>query len=1165
MNERPARPTSDTVRLQREAGDPAASAWISANAGSGKTHILTERVLRILLTGVPPENILCLTYTKAAAAEMQGRVSRRLGHWAILEPEKLVEELTAIAGRAPDAELMQRARALFAHALETPGGLRINTIHAFCEAVLQRFPFEAGVPVGFSVIEEAEQADMVRRAVETVLAEGLGGAPEVGEAVATLFAALGDTSIEEAIHEALMRSRTLRDVLADPAAARTRLAHLLGVPPTLGRTEVEREIVEGCGIDRRLCAAILGASVSPGARAAKLEALDWDNPSADKLFEAFLTGNGTPPKNFPVKSFAAAHPDLAAAIETEAERLEILGVRLRAADVLEVSAALLAVLAAVEERYARAKALANRLDFDDLITRLVALLNVREARDWVRYKLDAGITHILVDESQDTNPDQWKVVTQLTEEFFSGDTVAEALRTVFAVGDEKQSIYSFQGAEPELFAQTGRELGQRARQAGRKFRDGRFRASFRTLDNVLAAVDLVAADPEVAHGLLLDESAAGHESARTDRGGLVELWPPVEPADGAGSGAGSGAGEDWPTEPVRHEQTPPNRLAGRIVGQIARWIGGGRELARRGRAVTADDVLILVQSRGPLFAALIDALKAAGLPTPGADRLPVTGHVAVADLLALADVLHTPDDDLTLAALLRSPLFAVTEDELMELGLGRRRGQSMWRALHSIAESRDWAAVAHARILGWRQRLDFERPYEFFARILHAEGGLAMFHERLGPEIDDVIAEFLDLALTHEQEAQPGLMGFLAEMRRREISVKRELAETGNGVRVMTVHGAKGLEAPIVILADAATCRVRTGPVYMQGGDRAFLAHVPNRKAHTPETEAALLQPEKQRQMAEYWRKLYVGMTRAEDELYVTGFLTRGGSGAKVDGTWYDKVEKALAPHAADIPLEGEDEVTALRYPAQVARTAAIRHVPERARGKPPLPPLGKLPAPARVETISPSRAAHAHDVAQQRAPDLAAALTTAATETLGEEAAPRDADLARRRGTALHALLQHLDKVPAAIRERVAAEALAVLLPDHPHLHGELAEKALRIFSGPAAATLFGRGSRAELPFILHARRDGHPVRIAGRIDRTIVSDNEALLVDYKSDASPPETPDAVNPAYLTQLGLYRLAGENLFAPRSVRVALFWTETETLMDMPAKLIEAAIEGYTVG
>ncbi|HTM79266.1 MAG TPA: 3'-5' exonuclease, partial [Devosia sp.] len=566
-------------------------------------------------------------------------------------------------------------------------------------------------------------------------------------------------------------------------------------------------------------------------------------------------------------------------------------------------------------------------------------------------------------------------------------------------------------------------------------------------------------------------------------------------------------------------------------------------------AVTADDVLILVQSRGPLFQEVIRALRQAGLPTPGADRLKVTGHIAVLDLLALCDVLLNPADDLQLAALLRSPLFDVTEADLFALAQPRAKGETLWQALQSCALPN--CAEAFQTLSRWRGQLDFERPFEFLAAVLYAEGGLKRFHARLGTEVDEVFAELLALALDHEQKEQPSLQGFVAEMRARDVSIKRELAEAGSGVRVMTVHGAKGLEAPIVILADAASKpsgKQLSKPLHViTEAPGPLLIHASSEKTHVPQTLA-----ERDRIRArldqEYWRKLYVGMTRAEDELYVTGALTAGrDAGKQLEGTWYAAIDEALRPHAQSM-LDAQSHETALVYPlsrpAPLPVMGAAMPAPEAGvtAALSPLPPYRGIPI------ISPSSA---HERAGFDVLDTAAARVG-------------DADAARRQGIALHALLEHLPKLDQTLWPMVVRRALPELLPGTPALHQAIGDKAQAILRRPELAALFGAGSRAEVPFLLDIVRDGVPAQLAGRIDRLVVDAHQVLVVDYKSDATAPGGVDQVPPAYRTQLGLYALVAGQLFPGRTVRAAILWTTLESLMELPPALLAASTEGFTL-
>ena len=1130
---------------QRLAADPSASIWVAANAGSGKTYVLTQRVLRLLLSGVTPESILCLTYTKAAAAEMRARVSDRLASWAVAEEAKLRTELSELESGPVTPERLERARTLFAHALETPGGLKIVTIHAFCESVLHRFPLEAGVPFDFAVVEDEERLQMVLAARESVLSDGLKGHPEIAGAVATLFELMTDHAIGQAIEVALADGRKLRRVLADRPLAKTRLRELTRFDGEGSETILAR-IVDGQLIGPEDVQRVFSITPPKGGKAFEdeLARTDLANVSANHLIGLYLTDKGLVPQRFPKADIKKKAPDLAARLLAEAERIEALNARLTHALLIERSEALLDVLGAISDRYEADKRARSLLDFDDLIERLGTLFRDGRQSAWVRYKLDAGITHMLVDESQDTNADQWQVIEAITDEFFAGEGAVERPRTVFAVGDEKQSIYSFQGANPLLFGETGRRYERKAREAGKSFERVPLQTSFRTLRNILLAVDKVFARDDIRRAVLAPEGEPHHDTARPDLGGRVTLWPPVAPPEDAEAEQGEDGKTkvpQWALEvPTNVEQEPARQVANRMAGVIRGWIDSGRPLGSRGRAVTADDVLILVQSRNALFREIIRALVQWGLPTPGADRLAVTTHIAVLDLLALGDVVLNPEDDLQLAALLRSPLFDISEDDLYAIAYGREG--KLWAALGQSALPQ--ALAAHEQIHQWRGRADFERPFEFYSRILYAEGGLRRFHSRFGGEVDDVFAEFLDLALSHEQSGQPSLQGFVSSLRARDIAIKRELAESGGGVRVMTVHGAKGLEAPIVILADAASRpdgKQLAKPVYVvPEGPGPLLIHAPSSDQHVAATRA-LREADEANLKDEYWRKLYVAMTRAEDELYVTGTLAKNRKG---EGSWYEAISAALIAES-----QVDDATGTLAFPAEAPPVANVRGW-KASQPQFPLPfALPQLPEHRDRVVVTPSSAYEPADIDRS-------------FRTTLEEAV--DAETARRSGIALHALLQHLVRVAPGERDRVLEKALPALLPGAPELHGELAARAQAILTRPELAHLFGPNSRAEVPFLVKARRNSTPIWLAGRMDRIVVENGKVLVVDYKSDAQPPADPDSVHSGYKTQLGLYALVADQLFPGHNVEAAILWTRLESLMILPRPLLAKPVSAFTL-
>lgn len=1127
---------SDTNAKQARVAQPRANAWVSANAGSGKTYVLSRRVLRLLLDGAAPEAILCLTYTKAAAAEMRHRVTGILARWARADEARLERELAELLGQRASAAEKLRARSLFAHALDTPGGLKINTIHAFCEAVLQRFPREAGVPVNFTVIEDADATTLLREAREGVIAEGLRAEGPVGAAVRALFDALSDSQIETAIAQCLANSRKLGPILADPEGAIAAMRASMGLGAGETVEQFEREVVEGMLVSTGEYPVIWSLTPPGVAKRAgfedKLERIDRAAPTAGQLFAAYLTAAGTAPKRgFPAKAIAAARPELAERLALEAERLEALFEKSKALTIAHNSAALTRVLAAILKRYETQKRARSLMDFDDLVARTAALLGDRGMGEWVRYKLDAGIDHILVDESQDTNPEQWAVIDALVDDYFSGVGAAQKPKTIFAVGDPKQSIYSFQGAEPKLFVEKGRALAAAARAAGRDWHGETLETSFRTLAEILDGVDRVFNRPDIAASLLAE--TIRHEAARTRKGGRIEIWPVIETPDSPE------IPEAWPTAPVESMAAAPRQLANRIADTIAGWIESRAPVGPGGRAIRPEDILILVQKRKGIFPEIVRALKQRNIASPGADRLPVSAHIAIDDLLGLADFLLNPADDLTLAAILRSPLFSISEDELFTLAHGRGKTSLFERLGASELET---AQAAHHRLSGLRQRLDFDRPYEFFAHVLYQEGGLKQFHARLGAEVDEVIAEFLDLALEHEKSDQPSLTGFVAAMRASDIVIKRDLVARAAGVRVMTVHGAKGLESPVVILADAATKPRAVSDAVFFGAHEGnpFLLYCPG-KDHHCEASRPLRADVEARNIAEYWRNLYVGMTRAEEALHIAGTLD---SRTKLEETWFGAVSGALGEDSATMSDHRGD---VLRFPAlQIDGPGGGQASDDVRASTQPLTleqPRRSIPLPI----ITPSR----HDENW-----MPSGLEPAAEILL-------DARGARMRGIALHALLQHLSAVPQERREAVALSAAQTLLPDDPQLAEPVAERGLAILSDPLLAGLFGNDSRAEVPFSILVRQGSGVARLEGRIDRLVAGDS-VLVVDYKSDAMVPEGPEAASAGYVRQLALYRLAAQRLFAGKRVEAAILWTENSRLMTLPAELLDAAAGDVTV-
>ena len=1107
---------SAAVEAQVKAARPQASSWVSANAGSGKTRVLTDRVARLLLAGTEPQKILCLTYTKAAAAEMQNRLFKTLGAWSMRDDAALREALQTLgepAAAIPEAQLA-RARTLFARALETPGGLKIQTIHAFCEALLRRFPLEAGVAPGFGVLED-RQARALREAVLDSFAT---------DAPAD-FAALARQMPADDPDPLLLEIAQHRAAFAGPFDADA-LARVLGATGEAPAALAARVLpAEDAALLGRLVP-ILRASGKTDARAATCiaDALASADPSIrlEKLESVLLTGDGAGEPysakvgKFPTKPVRAAHPALMPALDALMQRVEAeRGSRLANAALLR-SGQLNHFARAWRAAYGARKQAAGLLDFDDLIDLAVALLKRPGTAAWVLWRLDGGLDHILVDEAQDTSPAQWQVIQALSEEFFAGAGARAVERTIFVVGDEKQSIYSFQGADPREFGDKARHYAQVLAEIDLELQRCELLHSFRSAGPILALVDAVFGGV-AGDGLT---SAVAHHAFKPEKPGRVELWPflpkPERPEELA-----------W-DEPVdaKAADDPVRVLARRIAGTVAGWLADGRSLPGEERAIRPGDVMILVQRRSELFDAIIRELKRAGVPVAGADLMRIGGELAVNDLLAALRFAATPGDDLSLAAFLRSPLGGMSERALFELAHPRQG--MLWQALREAPAGR-WPE-ARAILEDLRRRADYLRPFELLERILIRHGGRRRLVARLGPEAEDGIDALVDQALAYESVEAPSVTGFLDWFDRDEVKVKRRSDEGADQVRVMTVHGAKGLEAPIVILPDTAVRYDGANPpqiLRLADGQPVW-------KVRSEVAPQAFLDAETARRELvrfESRRLLYVGLTRAKSWLIVCG---AGVPATEKGESWHELVATALAglPHAVEPGPDGDVLVLSHNWDAgpatpDAAAAAAVGPLPEWTRRPAGLPAVARPP-------VSPSGLGGVHVLA-------------------GEVAGGLDEAAAKARGTAVHRLLEHLHGRPVADRARLAAR----LLPGEPALEELLAEAAA-LLDAPELGVVFGAGSLAEVEVTAPLAALGGG-RILGRLDRLVVGPERVLAVDFKSHRTVPGTPDRVPEGILRQMAAYRDALAAIWPDRRVEAAILWTRTARLMPLPDALMTAAL------
>ena len=1118
---------------QAAASHPRHQVWLSASAGTGKTHVLTARVLRLLLNGAPPESILCLTFTKAGAAEMAERIQGRLARWVRLREQDLRKELFALAEPNDDAAI-RRARQLFARVLDAPGGgLRIQTIHAFCQTLLAAFPAEAGLTPGFRPLEGRAEAALAR----ATLADMLVGAERTGDLglvrdVQVLSRRLGEEKAERYLILCAKAEEALR-TLGSREGIEARVRTALDVP--LG--DVEAAIAQACADDRFDCATLRSIAAANRAWGTKkglehatlAEAYLEAHPEGraallDQLIGIARTRAGEPLVISP--KLLGCDPDHGGNCLALGEAVALLlSMRSRAA-----LGAILAAGLRAGQAYALAYAAAKRrqgvVDFDDLIRLTVALLARRGVGEWIRYKLDRHTDHILVDEGQDTNPSQWEIVKALAEEFFAeAPDEAPIVRTIFSVGDFKQAIFGFQGTDPAAFVLAREHFADAAETGARTLRRLSLDRSFRSTPPVLQLVDqLIGQLGQDQLGLY--DAAEPHLSAQAHLPGLVTLWHPISAAQG--EEAEDTGEEGWIDDAAR-------TFAGKLAEQVRAWLDEPMWLGARGRPLRPEDVLVLVRKRGALASLVVARLHEYGVPVAGVDRLRLDAPLAIKDLMAAIRFVLQPGDDLGLASLLVSPLFGLSQDDLYRVAF--RRPGSLWDAVAADPACAD-ATVGLRQLLA---RADFATPYRFLEDILSGPlDGRARLMRRLGQEARDPIEELLNAALTFEGEATPTLQRFLDWFDRDEVEVTRDPSAPLDAVRVMTVHGAKGLQAPLVILADATgdpdAARAGTIRWPVEEGGRPLPVFRP-RKEELAGTLADALADAERRERQEHWRLLYVAATRAEERLVIGGALGPRARGEPAAASWYAELARAMETLGA---TEAADDIWGMRREHGGGGQRMARSTP---------------PAPPRADP-----AIIVPDWARRPAPQEQRPPRPLAPSALGDDqvASPPPGPAmieAARRGRLLHALFERLPGLPLHARmeagERWLLNGAGVT---DPALRRALVTDVCRIVANPAHAALFDPAGLAEAP-IAAVLPNG--IVVSGTVDRLVIADARVLLVDYKTGRHVPARAEDAPLHHLRQMAAYAAALAVIFPDRAIEAALLYSAGPVLLQLPPALLAA--------
>ncbi|MCF6292273.1 MAG: double-strand break repair helicase AddA [Robiginitomaculum sp.] len=1164
-------PREQALQQQALAADPRASAIVSANAGSGKTHVLINRVTRILLDGVSPEQILCVTYTKAAASEMLNRLFAHLGRFSILADDELRKELVKLDPKfSPEAEDLAKARRLFARALETPGGLKIRTIHGFCEALLRQFPIEAGISAGFQIIEETESRKLQQQIIQQI---GLHAVENPDGDLASAYNFLtgfGSSIVPQVFDTATAKARVLQSDFEQYGGLSGLLAQsakILGVKTGDTKDKICQQAMENFNANRlQEIANGLSAGAAKNQQAAQdLTALQNITDPAEQLnilTGIFFTTTMTPKKNFVSKDAIKAMPELPDICGRITDEIEELLSKIYAVQSFEKTKAALTLCHKFVYKYAKAKREAGLVDFDDLIEYTRELLTDKLSTDWVLYKLDGNLRHVLVDEAQDNSPAQWAVIGALTDEFFAGAGATDETRTMFAVGDPKQSIYRFQGADPSLFVEQRNRLLQRKSDGFGKIHIPQLALSWRSTPQVLEFVDAC------FFGVELETKFVGEpENFKADPGFSEYLKHGAERSNSTGTVKLLSAipytkdeTDSDPSRPVNSisSRHPVSILAQNIAKNIKSMLDRDKQINEKidgieiKRAVNAGDILILVRSRNSLFREIIRHLKLQGVPVAGADRMILQTETAILDLLSLAKAALQPADDLSLAEVLTGPFVQsqqiskspITTEMLFKLANARTEG----RTLHAALTDSEEPAFASAKkwFADLIERASYETPYRFFSGLLYrlTETGEPMVNRlfaRLGSEVADPLQEFLSLALAFSQKGDGSLMSFVMQMAAREDEIKREMQGVNDKVRVMTIHGAKGLEAPIVFLPDTNS----------KPGGRKTTGLVRDNQAWlwvSSKQVCDVVQKLKDRQeildIQEHRRLLYVALTRARDHLIICAHHKGGITGGLEDGCWYLQCVSAFEHlFVAEAATRTEDEEGGISYQLGTGASCIETQLNAAPDTMVDLPDWLDKPWQDQQNTLTTITPSGLHKGASEQ---------VLATSPVGQRAEKRFL-----RGNIIHSLLQILPDLPKP--DHIAA--VDKFLNQYKDLTSaqriEIAKVTLNVLNHGDFGYLFGTNSRAELPISGTLTSTSGDYLVNGKIDRLVVRDTEVLVLDFKTNRPPPKHLEDVSDVYLAQMATYRDLLQQIWPNKNIRCALLWTDGPSLMELPDNLLQS--------
>lgn len=1109
------------------ASDPKLNIWVSASAGSGKTKTLIDRFLRLLLNNVAPEKILCVTFTKVAAAEMLNRIRATLGEWSIIEEEKLKHDLKHLTNIEPDSKTIKIARNLFNSFIDNQDKLQILTIHAFCQKLITKFPIEAGIKINSILMTDDQKLALIEEAKNTFLNQYEGEIKEpkfITHLLENIHENTLDSLIERAIHISNVSNFSTEQDLYS-----AKVSEILGISKDnaeeklkdaeeLLSLEIGKSLEKFISFSAENDIEIISASI----RFIKNQELSFKS-RISSLKDAFLTKDFTPRSALLPKKIAILNEDVLESLKNiqnlvfEYHNVEM------SKKTFYLTQGFLDLTYLFNSCYSKIKQKLGYIDYTDLINMSLKLLEDESISNWIESKLNSKISHIMVDESQDINLKQWQIIHTCLKDFFS--TNKDNPNTVFVVGDKKQSIYSFQGSSPELFSGMHKFIEKTAQNFDITLHNINFSKSFRSDPIVLNFVDKLFETISNKNRNYFCEDNLTHISNKNFEHASVEIWPLVVDVENKKDQDSY----EWDiSEGYKENYSPPKILANMIAKKIQTLLMNGE--------FKPSDFMILVRKRDSLTNHLIRALKEHNLPVSGIDRLLLNENIAIKDLLSFMQFKLLPEDDYNLACLLKSPIFSITEEELCILC--QREDRSLWSNLKLLYDNSDSFKKIHDTLEALLNNNTINTPYYFAAYCLDIRGYRSNFLSRIGMHIDEVLDEFINVCLEFEETNEPSLISFLHWFQNAKIEIKKEINNEAEEIKIMTIHASKGLQAKFIILPDTTTVPRNKSSIIFDQLNNVVLYNVSENHSYQYQ---AIIENIKLQTLQEYYRLLYVGLTRASQHLLICG---NSRSKTIPELCWYEIARSTLKEVAQEIDctelhgyknIENQDSSndenlyffsdSSVSYKVEKGAFEKKLHIQQKAYTNSDKPKFlsEKYITQDLYHKISPSTKA------KEKNEDINNVLTL---------------------GTLIHKALEYFVSLKRTIQSNELQRFIAVYKEKSIEVDLAQIENICTLINKFILPLTSGNQVHAELKIQKTYKIDSKNCILSGSIDLVVFGDQELHIIDYKTDKQVPKTSCEVDDKYIKQLALYKKVLAEKYTNHDIRCYLAWTTEPSLMEI---------------